>query len=311
MKNYLSFDIGGTQIKFGVLTEKGDILEKGKIDTELDGQSIISNIVKIKAKYARLYCLEGVAFSVPGFVNVETGYLQTAGAIDDFYGINLKDIMTEKLALPVEIENDGNCVAIAEKWQGNAEKVANFICITIGSGIGGAIFINDQISRGHQYMAGEFGYMLTHNFFEAEDKGKTSMSFSASVKQGLRRRYCDAKPDLLMVQTSGEDIYQLAAQGDRTAAKVIDEFYQNIALGLFNLTFILNPQKILIGGAISERAELFPAVKQKFQEIIDAHGLLEQFTVSDFVTIESCKFNNDSGIVGAVYHFMKMAENRK
>jgi beta-glucoside kinase len=300
MKYYLAFDIGGTTIKFGVLDQDANILAKDKITTELSGSCIIANIIKIKEKYSALYDLQGVAFSLPGFVNVETGYLQTGGAIKDFYGINFKNIMTEKLALPVELENDANCVALAEKWIGSAQETDNFICITIGTGIGGAIFINNQIMRGHSYMAGEFGYMLVNNPFQSEHPENTSMSMTASVKGGLREAYIKNKGNVTLEDISGEDIYRLAKEGDPVAKDTIVKFYQSIALGLYNLTFILNPEKIIIGGAISERDEIFVEIEQKFQQIIDSQEPLSKFTVADFVRIEPSKFINDSGIIGAV-----------
>ena len=309
MKFYLSFDIGGTNLKFGVLNEQGKILQRGKVQTELSGDAIINSIVAIKEKYAPLYSFAGVAFSVPGFVNIETGYLKTGGAIKDFYNFDFKQILMEKLALPVELDNDVNCVAMAEKWQGNAQTSKNFLCMNIGTGIGGAIFLNDQIIRGHQYMAGEFGYMLTENIFSCDDK-QVTMSDTASVMDGLRRRYIKQKGDLTLEQVSGEDIYHLAAQGDAIAQQTIEQFYQSLAMGLYNLTFILNPEKILIGGAISERSEIFTAIKQNFQKILDFQNDLQTFSVEQLVKIENCKFNNDSGLIGAVYHFITMVKRR-
>lgn len=310
MKYYLAFDIGGTTIKFGVLDQYANILAKDKVTTELSGRSIIANILKIKEKYSALYDLQGVAFSMPGFVNVETGYLQTGGAINDFYGINFKEIMTEKLALPVELENDANCVALAEKWMGTARDTDNFICITIGTGIGGAIFVNNKIVRGHSYMAGEFGYMLTNNTFESEHPESGSMSKTASVKEGLREAYVKAKGNLSLEGISGEDVYRFATEGNPVAKKVIAKFYQSIAIGLYNLTFILNPEKIIIGGAISERDEIFAKIEESFQQIIDSQPSLKKIRVADIVSIEHSKFNNDSGMIGAVYHFLNMTQSQ-
>ena len=303
MKFYLAFDIGGTAIKFAIVNEQGDILERGKQATELDRDAFIDCIAAIKEKYSALYDISGVAFSMPGFVNIETGYLRTAGAIKSLYDFEFKKVLTEKLALPVELDNDVNCVALAEKWQGNAQTSKDFICVTIGTGIGGAIFLNDQLIRGHHYMAGEFGYTLTGNIFRSDDKQLT-LSNKASVWEGLRARYTKLQGNLDIEEISGEDIYQLATQGDKLAEQTIDEFYQAIAMGLYNLTFTLNPEKILIGGAISQRDEIYSAIKQKFQQILDLQNDLKTFSVAQLVTIESCKFNNDSGLIGAVYHFI-------
>lgn len=307
MKHYLSFDIGGTQIKYAVLSDCGDIIEQSKIDTASHGEQIIADIVDVKKQLAEKYTLQGVAFSIPGFVDVETGFLHTGGAIEDFFEINFKDIMVEKLRLPVELENDVNCVAFAEKWLGNAKNINDFICITIGTGVGGTICVNGKIVRGHSYMAGEFGYMLTKSIFTEKENTIGTLSSTASVRGGLIRNYCDQKR-LDMEQVSGLDIYHLADQGDIIALQVIDEFYQNIAIGLYNLTFILNPKKILIGGAISNREEIFPAIHQKFQKILDALASPNRFLVGDLVSIESTHFRNNSGLIGALYHFLQMTK---
>lgn len=306
MKHYLSFDIGGTQIKFAVLTEQGEFIEKSKIDTASNGEQIIKDIVSVKSKLANIYTLQGAAFSMPGFVNVETGFLKTAGAIQDFFGINFKEIMTERLNLPVELDNDVNCVALAEKWLGNAQHSDDFICITIGTGVGGAICVNGELVRGHGYMAGEFGYMLSNNIFKAPNMRESAMSFTASVREGLITNYSHKKSQ--QKDLTGLDIYNLAKQGDFIAQQVIDEFYQNIAMGLYNLTFMLNPEKILIGGAISARDEIFPAIINKIQEIFNGHSAINKFLVTDFVRIESTRFNNDSGLIGALYHFLRMTK---
>lgn len=304
MKHYLSFDIGGTQIKFAVLTEFGDIIEKNKIATSCNGDQIIADIVAVKTELAKKYSLQGIAFSMPGFVDVKTGFLKTAGAITDFFGINFKDIMSEKLNLPVELENDVNCVALAEKWLGNAQHSNDFICFTIGTGVGGAICVNGELVRGHGYMAGEFGYMLSNNIFKETEKQKSNMSFNASVREGLITHYSNQTQQ--EKELTGEDIYNLAEQGDRIAQQVINEFYQHIAMGLYNLIFMLNPEKILVGGAISSRDEIFPAINNKLQEIFNGHSLLNKLLVSDFVSIESTYFKNDSGLIGALYHFLRM-----
>ncbi|OEF09883.1 ROK family protein [Aliivibrio logei] len=311
MATYLSFDIGGTDIKFGVLNEHGHILEQGKVQTESSGEQIIQTIVDIKEQWSTRYTFDGAAFSLPGFVDVNTGYLKTGGAIDDFYGFQFKEVMVEKLSLPVELENDVNCVALAEKWLGKAQSVDNFICITIGTGIGGAIYINNQMVRGHGFMAGEFGYMFTKNIFDTEDKATATMSFTASVREGLRRRYSKLKNINSIEHLSGKDIFKLAESGDNIAINIIDDFYKNIAIGLYNLTFILNPEKIIIGGAISNRDDLISNIENKFEEIIQTQPSINKFNVKELVTIEKSTFNNDSGLIGSVYHFLSMTNQIK
>lgn len=305
MKYYLAFDIGGTHIKFAVLDGHGNILESDQITTANRGEQIVHDIVDIKNHLMPKYVLQGVAFSMPGFVNIDTGYLQDGGAIDDFSGINFKQLMTERLGLPVELDNDGNCVAMAERWLGKGQHSDNFICMNIGTGVGGAICLNGEIMRGYRYMGAEFGYMLINNFFKSAGKTHCSLNFTASIREGLIGCYCSEK-NIDSGKLSGKDIYLFAEQGDPLAIKIIDQFYECIALGLYNLTFILNPEKILIGGAISANSEIFPAIKAKFQAILNSHPDSSRLSVDDLVSIESAHFKNSAGMVGALYHFLRM-----
>lgn len=311
MTTYLSFDIGGTDIKFGIVNTQGKILYQDKVKTAPDGDAIIQTIVNIKHELAQIYRVDGAAFSVPGFVNIDTGYLKAGGAIADFCEFDFKDILTERLSLPVEVENDVNCVALAEKWQGKAKDTTDFICITLGTGIGGAIYINDQLVRGYSSMAGEFGYSFIHYAHETEDKASETMNMTASVRDGLRRRYAHYMelPDYKNI--SGKDVFLLAEGGDTVAVKVIEEFYKSIAVGLHNLTFVLNPEKIIIGGAISERKDLIPNVKHEMERLLKAIPVINKLHLNELVSIESTSFNNDNGLIGAVYHFLTMKEKRE
>ena len=307
---YLSFDIGGTDIKFGVLSEDGQILEQGKIKTGAGGDEIVQSIIDIKEDLSSKYIFKGAAFSLPGFVDINTGYLKTGGAIADFSDFHFKKVLTEKLSLPVELENDVNCVALAEKWLGKAKDVDNFICITIGTGIGGAIYINDQLVRGHSFMAGEFGYMFTKNVFDTKHQPDATMNLTASVRDGLLRRYALLASLPSYDGISGKDLFFMAESGDEIASRVIDDFYKSIAIGLHNLTFMLNPEKIIIGGAISQREDLIPNVKRNLIEVLNNQPVINQLDFKELVSIESCTFNNDNGLIGAVYHFITMQSAR-
>lgn len=160
-------------------------------------------------------------------------------------------------------------------------------------------------------MAGEFGYMFTKNIFDTEDKATATMSFTASVREGLRRRYSKLKNINSIENLSGKDIFKLTESGDNIAINIIDDFYKNIAIGLYNLTFILNPEKIIIGGAISNRDDLISNIEHKFEEIIQTQPSINKFNVKELVTIEKSTFNNDSGLIGSVYHFLSMTNQIK
>lgn len=301
---YLAVDIGGTDIKFAVVDSLGTIIERGQLATRKCGEDILSSVADIAHVFKRDFALAGAAFSLPGMIDSVQGYMHTGGAIRDFDHFPFRKVMENRLQMPVAIENDVNCIALAEKWLGNARQCDNFVCISLGTGVGGAVFVNGELLRGHRYMAGEFGYMLTQDVFE-HPESITTMSFTASVREGLRKSYWQqSSAGENFDDISGKEVYRRAAAGDTVARQVIERFYQNIAIGLYNLTFALNPQKILIGGAISQNRELCPNIMQKMQTIINREPAIKFTPLQELVEIEPTRFYNDSGLIGAVYHFI-------
>lgn len=231
---------------------------------------------------------------MPGVIDTEREYMITGGALTDLDSFAFKDELEKYIGLPVELENDVNCVALAEKWKGNAKNCNNFICMTIGTGVGGAIFINNKLIRGNNFSAGEFGFMLLD---KRENYSEKTLSMLGSVKGGLIQTYAKEKK-LDWKNLSGEKIFELAEIGDEIAKKVIEEFYNTISHSIYNLAIIFNPEKILIGGEITKRYEFIEKIEKKVYKI------KEQIYPLKFPKIERCKFLNDSGKIGAVYHFI-------
>jgi beta-glucoside kinase len=298
MNTYLALDIGGTNIKYGILNGAGDILLKDKFATEDSKLKILNSIRELVERYRHSYLLCGIAISAPGMIDADRGYFVTAGAILSLYQVDFKQELNHLTGLPVEMENDVNCVALAERWLGKGVGVDNFICLAIGTGIGGAIVIDGKLYRGHRHMAGEFGFMLSKNV--EDDTSSSTLSMTASTRGGIIQAYHAKTGE----QCSGEDIYQLHVAGNSVAHHVIDEFSSNLAIGLYNLIFALDPQKVLLGGAISSNQELMNGVISKVQKLVTQHPYLAGVELPQ---IEACQFNNDSGLIGALYNFLLRA----
>ena len=294
MKKYIVFDIGGTDIKYSLMDENANMLSNDKFGSKnLDGNSILSNIKNIINNFKLTAEIEGVAFSIPGFVNTETGYIEDGGAITDFSGLNIIEIIEKECEVKVSAENDANCVALAEKWKGNAKHSKNFLCLTIGTGIGGSIFIDNKLYRGSRYMAGEFGYMLLQDF----DYNVYYRKQIVSRKIGLQGFLNDVSEEI-GIEVTGEDVFDLRIEDKKEQLKLqIERFYKILAMSIFNLTYIFNPEKILIGGAISQRIDLIGNLKEKLFKMNES--------LIGKIEIEQCKYYNDSGKRGALYHFIE------
>ena len=292
MRNVLAIDIGGTNIKYGVINLDGEILLKGSIKTVRNGLVILDSICSLFNEHKDIYNLEGIGISSPGIVDSDTGEMKVTGALNDFNNFNLRDTLREKLSINVEIENDAKCVVLAEKWLGNGKACDTFLVMTIGTGIGGGVFINNKLHKGANFIAGEFGFMMTSGTYNNIPEN-CMMSNTASTYM-LRKLYAQ-RTGKSIDDISGEYVFEMADKGDIHAQDQIFKFYESLSIGLNNLYFILNPQKILIGGAISAREDIIHELKRR----VDSYSEFGK----DFV-LERCKFSNDSGIIGAIKNYM-------
>ncbi len=160
MKEYIAFDIGGTQIKYGIVSETGTVLKHKTVPTEihLGGEQIIQKLILLSKNLMGKHTISGIGISTAGIVDVNKGIV-TGGAdhIPGYSTIPIINRLQEVLKVPVSIDNDVNCAAFGEKWNGSAREKENFIMLTLGTGIGGAIFIDGELYRGHLFSAGEWG----------------------------------------------------------------------------------------------------------------------------------------------------------
>jgi Transcriptional regulator/sugar kinase len=286
-----AFDIGGTALKMGVVSREGTILAKGKLNiTDSDGDEILQGILGWLETHSGC---EGIAISAPGYVNPHTGFIEMGGAIRKFDNFAIKAWLEERTHLPVAIENDANCVLLAERWQGKAAEMSDFLVLTIGTGIGGAIFCNNQLVRGAKFRGGEFGYMFTER---PGTRHPTHYTMNATcTMRVLRSRYShhSGKPQEAV---SGEEIFDAYDAGDVTCQRLVEDFFNGIGAGLYNLVNLFDPQTILLGGGITERPGFLAQLKQH----------LAWFGIEEYV--DTVSHGNDAGLLGAVYHFNQQSE---
>lgn len=288
MKHYLAFDIGGTQIKYGIVTENGEILSHFMMDTEahLGGRAIIDKVIAAGKSIVADHSLSGIAISTAGQVNFHTGTIVAAGdTIPHYTGIEIKKLVSEALGLPVEVRNDVDCAALGEMWLGDHGS-SNFIALTVGTGIGGAIVIDGKMYSGHSFSAGEWGYMLVDGEpFEKNASVSGLIQFANHYKEKR--------------QWTGKEIFDLYDQDDEEIQMAVRQFFRYLAMGISNLIYIFNPEKVIIGGGITARGEKF---LQEVKEEVEKY-LLPSFNKNTEIVLAN--LSNHAGMVGAVYHFLQ------
>ncbi|MBO8434435.1 MAG: ROK family protein [Tyzzerella sp.] len=296
MKYVVCFDIGGTNVKYGVIgIDDKEIKEKGSFPTNVScGKDVLDNMSSIIDKYIEKYDVKGISISCPGFINVNTGLIIAGNIIESFNGFNIQKYFEDKYGLNVAVDNDANCSTIAEHTMGNGKGYENIVCFTVGTGIGGGVVINNKVYTGNKFMAGEFGFMFI-NGINKEEPAEEMLSEYASTRVLVRDTCKELNEDI-----DGIEIFKRAKAGDEICRKNLDKFYKNLAMGIYNVCYILNPDKVLIGGAISQQEDLIDEVCKRLDDLTPyiSKSLLE------IVSIDRCKFLNDAGLIGSFCNFI-------
>ncbi|MBM7650413.1 beta-glucoside kinase [Bacillus ectoiniformans] len=289
MKHLLACDIGGTDLKVGTFSLDGELKETVKIPLgNRQGQPILSHIEShIDEDTA------GLALSIPGFIDPKTGFIEMGGAIVDFNGFNIVDYFQERYPhIPVTAENDANCVALAEKWKGHAKAETDFLCMTIGTGIGGAIYLNDALYRGVNNRSGEFGHMFSEPVTSKESENhKFNKTATMAV---LREKYAEYI-NVPFEEVTGEQIFEAYDSSEEAALHCVGNFYKGVAMSVLNLYYIFAPPVFYIGGGITSRQTFLSEIKERIVEMEPA------FSAEMKVT----SFGNQSGMIGAVCHHLE------
>lgn len=295
---YLAFDIGGTNIKYAAITEKGEILIKGKYKSPKNSlEELIHSMGEVHRELAVTYNFEGIALSIPGAPNNETGVVPGGSALPFIHGPNLREALLKETGLNMFAENDAKSAALCEVWIGAASDVQDSLFIVLGTGVGGAIVKNKKLHYGRNHLAGEFGYLIQgYDFERSVFTTFSSLGSTGSLVLDVARRR-SISPDHI----SGEEIFLDAENGDRDCIQAIERFYESIATAIYGLMYTYNPEKIILGGAISARPDLPIRISEKLDEI-------KKNITSDIPEVNPpivpCQYGEDANLLGAVYNYM-------
>ena len=298
---YLAIDFGGTEIKYALMGKSGEILEKEKVktpgmDKTLD--DLLAVLDEVIPQY--LPQINGIALSLPGILDSNTGHSYSSGLLVYIAGHNLPEILTEKYNLPVTVENDGKSAALAELWLGSLSEVDNGAVVLLGTAVGGGIIIDRKLHRGNKFAAGEMSFMMT-NPERPEFWGGTGGS------SNLLRLACQ-KLELEQGTLDGYAFFEKANAGDADMLAVLAKYCDGLAGQFYNLQTLLDLDVIAIGGGISRQ----PLLHEELQKAVDRFRAQHPFhhfmpaTAIPKPKITSCKFFNGSNLIGALYHHLKM-----
>lgn len=296
MKNYVCIDVGGTSIKYGIIKEDLNFIKTDEIDTEAKkgGPNILNKIINIVQNFKNDYEIAGVCISTAGMVDCEKGEIIYASSlIPNYTGTNIKETIENKLNIPCEVENDVNCAALAEHFAGGAKGSNISLCLTIGTGIGGSIIINNEVYHGAFGSGGEVGYM-NMNKSTFQDLGASSIL----VKKVACMK--NIEPEKI----DGKYIFENAKSGDKDCINAIDDMIEVLGQGIANICYIINPEVVVLGGGIMAQKEyLYDKIKSSMDKNLIPF-------ISNKTRLEFAMNGNKAGMLGAYFNFKNMEKKR-
>ena len=290
--NYLCFDIGGTFIKYGILDNNGNVLFKDKTQTPKQNcrKTIPEILIDICIKCRKTYTFTSVGISTAGQVDSKAGFITYAvDTIPKYTGCKLAELITTATGLSIFVENDANCAAIGEMWVGAGKNFNNFICLTLGTGVGGAIILNRKLYSGLHNAAGDFGRLFVPGkLISPNITDKMQFDYTGSTLS-LLNRY-----NILTGKTvDGIELIKKIKALEKEAIEAYNDFLDSLIIGLQTVTYILDPEAIIIGGGISSQGDFFfDKVNELFRKSLVG---IQQ------TKIIKADLENDAGLIGAAY----------
>lgn len=277
-KLVIGIDIGGTNLKAGLLTEGGTLIEERLVELE-DKHKTEEGMVEACRKASKklmnlsgfgVESVAGVGLGVAGVI--DSGVITESPNFPAWKNFALGARLSEQLGIPVALENDVNAVARGEQWCGAVKSEKNFLCMAIGTGFGGAICLDGNIWRGVDGMAGEVGHINIYPDGPPCNCGSRGCleTYASSVALIRRVKEDDYRPVLDAVERDSaipHKLAMLAQEGDATAKGYWDEMGRAIGLVLGGLLNTLNLKLVLMGGGLSKSFGLFyPAMEAEMQK---------------------------------------------
>lgn len=311
-KKIIGIDLGGTSVKFAILTQAGEIQEKWSIKTNIldEGSHIVDDMIASIQHRLELLGLSaenflGIGMGSPGVVNREKGTVVGAYNLNWKTEQAVKEKIEGALGIPFFVDNDANVAALGERWVGAGDNQPDVVFMTLGTGVGGGIVAEGKLLHGVAGAAGELGH-ITVDFDQpilctCGKKGCLETVASATGIVNLTRRYADeyaGDAELKQLIDDGQEVtaktvFDLAKEGDELALIVYRNFSRYLGIACANLGSVLNPSTIVIGGGVSAAGEfLLEGVRKVYEE--NSFPQVRQTTKLALATL-----GNDAGVIGA------------
>jgi glucokinase len=287
----LSFDLGATQLRAGLVDADGRIVTRSAVLTDHAGgvAAVVGQMLMLADRIGfgrHLAEIDAVGVATPGPLDSSTGVVLTIPTMEGWTDVPLRQILAEKFDLPVSLDNDGISAAVGEWKHGAGSSASNLVYVTVSTGIGGGVIADGKVLRGSRGMAGHVGHMMIDpDGPRCACGGMGCFEMLASgTSFGAR-----GKP---FGFSNGAEIAAAARQGNGDAMRLVDQEADLLAYGFASLIHLYSPEILVMGGGVSQALDLM-------QNRIEAHT--RQLTMTPFhhVEIRKAGLGDDAGLIGA------------
>ncbi len=301
MKKILGVDIGGTDIKLGIVTEEGEIVERGKIST-MAGKGPDQAAARVAAwleENRKEHRVTAAGIDCAGLIDGTKGYLYYSPNLPGWVDLDLRGLFTGELGMPVTVDNDVNCAAWGEFILGAGRGTRHFVCLTLGTGIGGGVIADGRLYRGWQGMAGEVGHqVIDPSGPECVCGSRGCLEAMANASSIVWRARVAIRAGAGSVLEDSEDltaenVTAAAAEGDMVAIAALADAGRALGTGLANIVHLFNPEVIAVGGGVARAGELIlgPARESMNGQLMD--------DILASVRVVPAELGNMASLVGA------------
>lgn len=307
----IGVDIGGTNVKIALVNKQGEVSYPKTVPTHAEKgyEYTINNIIQcikdlMQEAGMDKNSLEGIGFGFPGQIDCDNGVVRILPNIPGWIDVPVAEIMQKEFGVPVKVDNDVRCMALAELNYGAGAGCKNLVCITVGTGIGSGLVVNGKLVRGASNAAGEIGHIKLQmhdgpicgcgdtGCFEAFASGPAIVAMAKEyIAGGKGTKYREIAGSTESITPA--IVCQAAQQGDVVAKKIFERMGEYLGIGLSGVVNLLNPEKIVIGGGVADADDiLFEPLRRTLKDrAMPIQG--------DAVTVVKAQLGNTAGLIGA------------
>jgi glucokinase len=310
----IGVDLGGTNVRSAVVDHAGRVTDNARLSVAGSGTAeVVINRVVACVNQTLDRCghehIRGIGVGTPGLIKAETGTIVYAPNVPGWVDLPLQTILEERFGLPVSIENDANAAGIGEHWVGGGAGYKNMVCLTLGTGVGGAIIFDNRVWRGSNGAGGEVGHITVVENGAVCGCGAPgcleAYASAPAIARQAREALESGAVSLLNDRCGGDRsridaamIAEAARDGDRVATDVMYRAATLLGIAVAGLTNLLNPEMFVIGGGVVNAGDLI------FDPIWEQIDRIAYKWSASILKIVPAKLGDDAGIIGAARNFV-------